>query len=181
MMILPIVAAYTGEYILRVKYNSLTYDFIIDGIAGNRFEMDNYFNEQGTSTFQIVSPSGQLVTVEEDGTLYNCFLIKTFIAMTNANCTPTASINCCYEMAAPKVTINATGTNTLTIPPGDIAPNSIQFFANGALQTLGAAQYGWSYVVNTDMSITVTTTETWGSVADPCVINIYYNVKTFCK
>lgn len=72
----------------------------------------------------------------------------------------------------------ATGNNetvTTEVPPQGYEIINLVFYANGVLQTEGEGN-DFTTEVNQDGSVTVTTSDPWGSPGDPCILALYYAV-----
>lgn len=132
----------------------------------------------GITTFVPALPTDP---IEHDltKTVYDDFIIISIYQDCVWNNTPISRI-CCFpgEMIS-EVWDNTTAVTltalTIPAPPTNffIQLDSVEFFANGVLQTEGSSTYGVNYTINPDGSVTIVPTEIWGTIS-PCQVTVFY-------
>lgn len=177
-VIMPFNALESGIHILEITFRGRQWRFDVDLFAGESVRLPNQFNEDSKSKFKIKQPSGAYYDFTIDGVTYDCFTTKNLVTMsfTDPSIFDTQHRTFSGKPICETVT---TPTNIFTIPSlGDnkiIDVNSVLFIASGNPQAPDGTEYGYSSVLNSDGSVTITTTQNLGSVDDPCKVIIHYS------
>ena len=126
------------------------------------------------------------VTISLEETVFTSIVdLKNYLGVCKCTSGGTESIpEFCFKVIEPADTyedLNVVDQTVFTIPApvdGDIDLTSILFLVNGKGRAFDAPTHGYTYVVNSDGSITFTLSEHVGEIDDPCKVEIFYNI---CK
>ena len=82
---LPIVASQTGVYLFSYSNKGAKFTNKVFANSGEKFLLNNIFNESSQVVFQAKQPDGELLSIEVDGVTYNTFCFKVEIVLHATN------------------------------------------------------------------------------------------------
>lgn len=142
--------------------------------------------KQVGNLFTLTPNIGEPITIDYQKVTFKGTLIEFRDQLGEWACSDCSSTDNDGYLSGPIIVENWVGGETaitIPIPPAgwEVDTNSIQLFANGALQAIGYSapfSFGFTILVNGDGSVTVTPSESWGDPDTPSRMIVYYSIKT---